>query len=171
MQFCYRSRQWWRSLGAELPAADRALVRAHLSQSQYTLFAALLPRDQVHAIAVYRAILRDHPKIADDPDVAVAALLHDAGKAGTRLWHRVAYVLLQDFAPGLLRRLTPVSPHDVRYPFYALREHARLGAALARAARCNARVVTAIAQHHSPAAAQRSEDVLVRALQAADAQE
>ena len=111
------------------------------------------------------------PPIAGDPDVAVAALLHDAGKAGTRLWHRVAYVLLQDFAPRLLCRLKPVSPHDVRYPFYALREHARLGAALARAAGCNARVVTAIAQHHSPAAAQRSEDVLVRALQAADAQE
>ena len=85
MQFCYRSRQWWRSLGAELPAADRALVRAHLSQPQRTLFAALLPRDQVHAIAVYRAILRDHPDATDDPDVAVAALLHDAGKAGTRL--------------------------------------------------------------------------------------
>ena len=171
MQFWYRSRQWWRSLGAELPAADRALVRAQLNRPQYTLFAALLPRDQVHAVAVYRAILRDHPDIADDSDVAVAAFLHDAGKAGTRLWHRVAYVLLQDFAPGLLRRLAPVSPHDVRYPFYALREHARLGAALARAAGCNDRVVTAIARHHSPAAAQRSEDVLVRALQAADAQE
>ncbi len=171
MQFCYRSRQWWRSLGAELPAADRDLVRAHLSQPQYTLFAALLSRDQVHAVAVYRAILRDHPATADDPDVAVAALLHDAGKVGTRLWHRVAYVLLQDFAPGLLRRLAPVSPHDARYPFYALREHARLGAGLAHAAGCNARVARAISQHHRPAAARHSEDVLVRALQAADTQE
>ncbi|MAG35265.1 MAG: hypothetical protein CL878_03310 [Dehalococcoidia bacterium] len=171
MQLCYRSRQWWRSLGAELPAPDRAFVQAHLSQLQRTLFAAMLPRDQVHAFAVYRAILRDHPDIAANPDIAVAALLHDAGKVGTQLWHRVAYVLLQDFAPGVLRRLGPVIPHDVRYPFYALREHAGLGAALARAAGCNDRVVTAIAQHHNPAAAQGSDDVLVRALQAADARE
>ncbi len=108
----------------------------------------MLPRDQVHALAVYGAVRRQLPKRQDDQDVAVAVLLHDVGKVGTRLWHRVAYVLLADFALPWLRRLPQVDPHDFRYPFYALREHATIGAALAQAAGCSQPVAHAIALHH-----------------------
>ena len=81
-----------------------------------------------------------------DEDLVLAGLLHDRAKpAGTRLWHRVAGVLLEWIAPGLRRRVAQGGGTFARYL-----DHARRGAAMARAEGRSERVVRLIARHHQP---------------------
>ncbi|MGH2499772.1 MAG: HD domain-containing protein, partial [Candidatus Limnocylindria bacterium] len=59
------------------------------------------------------AILR---ALGADEELVTAGLLHDVAKpAGTRLWHRVAGVLLARFAPAARARLTRGDSVFARY--------------------------------------------------------
>ncbi len=79
-----------------------------------------------------------------DAEVVLAGLLHDRAKpAGTRLWHRVAAVLLEWTAPRVRARLARGHGTFARYL-----DHARRGAELARAEGRSERVVRLIARHH-----------------------
>ncbi|HZP96104.1 MAG TPA: HD domain-containing protein [Candidatus Limnocylindria bacterium] len=79
-----------------------------------------------------------------DDELVLAGLLHDRAKpAGTRLWHRIAAVLLELFAPAVRRRLATGGGVFARYL-----DHARRGAELARAEGRSERVVRLIARHH-----------------------
>lgn len=100
-------------------------------------------------------ILRRH---GADADLVIAGLLHDRAKPpGTRLWHRVARVLLDRLAPGMRARLARGEGTFARYL-----DHARIGAAMARAEGRSERVVRLIARHHDrPADA--DEALLARA--------
>ena len=81
----------------------------------------------------------------DDADVLCAALLHDAAKGHRmRLWHRVAGVLLESVAPGLLRRLASHDPASWRHPFHLYLHHAELSAEMALAAGCGPRTAAFI---------------------------
>ena len=81
-----------------------------------------------------------------DDELVLAGVLHDRAKPhDTRLWHRVAGVLLQNFAPGVRRRY---ARGDGRFALYL--DHARRGAELARTAGRSERVVRLIARHHEP---------------------
>ncbi|HTJ61047.1 MAG TPA: HD domain-containing protein [Candidatus Saccharimonadales bacterium] len=94
------------------------------------------------------AILRG---LGADEELVTAGLLHDIAKpAGTRLWHRIAGVLLDRVAPRVRRELARGDSTFARYL-----DHARIGAAEARRRGASDRVVFLIAGHHSPA---RSED-------------
>ena len=86
-----------------------------------------------------------------DDELVLAGSLHDCAKpAETRLWHRVAAVLVDALAPALRPRLSRGDGTLARYL-----DHARRGAAEATAAGRSARVVRLIARHH---AAPRDED-------------
>jgi putative nucleotidyltransferase with HDIG domain len=79
-----------------------------------------------------------------DADLIAAGMLHDRAKPSqTRLWHRVAGVLLESFAPPLHRRLARGDGTFARYL-----DHPRRGAELARAEGRSERVVRLIARHH-----------------------
>lgn len=79
-----------------------------------------------------------------DDELVLAGALHDRAKpAGTRLWHRVAGVLLETFAPRVRARLASGEGTLARYL-----DHARRGAELARAEGRSERVVRLIARHH-----------------------
>ena len=81
----------------------------------------------------------------DDPDLLVAALLHDAAKGHRmRLWHRVAGVLLERFAPQALRRLASPDAASWRHPFHLYLHHAELSADAAAGAGCSTRAVAFI---------------------------
>ncbi|HLZ49085.1 MAG TPA: HD domain-containing protein [Candidatus Limnocylindria bacterium] len=98
--------------------------------------------DARHAERTAR-ILRD---LGADEELVNAGLLHDIAKpAQTRLWHRVAGVLLARFAPRVRRQLARGDSTFARYL-----DHARLGAEAARAMGASDRVVFLIAGHHSP---------------------
>jgi putative nucleotidyltransferase with HDIG domain len=81
-----------------------------------------------------------------DDELVTAGLLHDIAKPPTtRLWHRVAGVLLARIAPRVRRQLARGDSTFARYL-----DHARLGADEARRQGASDRVVFLIAGHHSP---------------------
>jgi hypothetical protein len=81
-----------------------------------------------------------------------------------RLWHRIAGVLLEAFAPRLLRRLARDDPRSWRHPFHLYLHHESLSAEAALAAGCSPRVAALIRGEAATAA-----DVpLIAALAAAD---
>jgi putative nucleotidyltransferase with HDIG domain len=108
--------------------------------------------DERHASETAR-ILRE---LGADHELIAAGLLHDGAKpAGTRLWHRIAGVLLARFAPRVRARLARGDSTFARYL-----DHARRGAELARAEGASDRMVRLIARHHEPP---RSDDELLLA--------
>ena len=81
-----------------------------------------------------------------DEELVEAGLLHDVAKpSSTQLWHRVAGVLLERFAPRVRRTLARGDSTFARYL-----DHARLGAEEARRRGASDRVVFLIAGHHGP---------------------
>jgi hypothetical protein len=137
----YRSRQFFSSLRPRIDEALRDDAFALLSQGERTLFMSMTLRDQQHCLDVYKRLRAGH----DDRDLLIAALLHDCGKGKVTIWHRVAYVLLEAGAPGLLRRV--VAPGDGRgwrQALYRCLHHEELGAERARNAGASERVIALI---------------------------
>ncbi len=116
-------------------------------------------------LAVARGDQRHAERTADilralgaDDELVLAGMLHDRAKPnGTRLWHRVAGVLLETFAPAIRRRY---ARGDGTFALYL--DHARRGAELARTEGCSERVVRLIARHHEPSS-DDDERLLARA--------
>jgi putative nucleotidyltransferase with HDIG domain len=175
----YRVRQFIRAAGAWVvpEQENHELAQRYLSPEALALFQAMPRYDQGHAISVASTLYAQGQR---DPDLLVAALLHDIGKTvqalepsslhsvprSVRLWHRVAVVLLRAFWPGLLATLAQDRPPSWRRPFYIQQNHALLGAELARQMGCTARTVSLIEHHELPS--QRLDDPFLAALQAAD---
>ena len=79
-----------------------------------------------------------------DDELISAGLLHDLAKPrDTRLWHRIAAVLLDRLAPRVRARLARGEGTFARYL-----DHARRGADDARRSGASERVVRLIARHH-----------------------
>ena len=94
--------------------------------------------DRRHALATYAALRA----AGADEELCLVGLLHDMGKPRqTRLWHRVAAVLV----PHLARRLGTRTLREYL-------DHAARGAERARALGLSARAVALIARHHEPPA-------------------
>ena len=140
-------------------AAERAKAFELLTDGQRELFSSMTPRDQQHCLTVYRKL---HDEGHDDGDLLAAALLHDAGKGEIALWHRVAFVMLDAAPPSLLDRLTRAGDSSHwREALYRCRNHAELGAALAKQAGSSEQVVHLIREEDH-------DDVQFAALRAAD---
>jgi hypothetical protein len=150
-------------LTARVGPDEAAWARRILPDTAWPLFDAMPVADRRHGLDVVQRLLAAGQ---DDPDLLVAALLHDAAKGRRlRLWHRVAGVLLEALAPRALARLASAEPQpgSWRYPFHVYVHHAELGAEAARAAGCSARSVAFI--RGTSAEADRA---LAAALQLAD---
>ncbi len=157
----YRASQFFGSLRPRVDDELRGEAFGLLRERERTLFLSMTLRDQQHCLDVYRRLRAQGHK---DGALFTAALLHDVGKGEIVLWHRVAYVLLESFAPGLLRRLgSPGSGRGWRQAFYRCLHHPRLGAELAREVGCSEQVVTLIGTSDDNAADER-----LLALHAAD---
>jgi hypothetical protein len=138
----HRVEQFLGHVRARVTPHEEAHARQLLSAEAWPLFAAMPVADRRHAVdVVQRLMAAGH----DDPDLLAAALLHDAAKGyRMRLWHRVAGVLLEAAAPGLLRRLGSAEPRSWRHGFYLYLHHADLSADAAAQVGCPDRVVAFI---------------------------
>jgi hypothetical protein len=142
-----RVRQFLAAVRARVNDDEMAILEQYLAPSQRDLFREMSPIDQRHCLDVFNNLLRQG---YSDPDLLRAALLHDVGKRGIRLWHRVAGVLLEAFWPVLLERLAVNRPQSWLYGFYIYQHHADLSAKLAECVGCSPSVVGLIRGHHIP---------------------
>jgi hypothetical protein len=133
----HRVGQFVSHVRARVSPEEEALARRVLPGRAWDLFAGMPVADRRHALDVVAMLQAGG---LEDSDVLAAALLHDAAKGHRmRLWHRVAGVLLEAFAPALLRRLATPDPRSWRHPFHLYLQHDALSADLAEAAGCGAR--------------------------------
>jgi predicted HD phosphohydrolase len=156
----YRSRQFFRSVGVSIGAEERAELARRLNAEQQRLFYAMTARDQRHCLDVFHALQRDGH---DDPELLLAALLHDVGKGRVRLWHRVVYVLIHALSPRLLRRLASDSGGGWRRALASFSDHSRQGAALVEATGAPQAVVALVRLHCGDEIAADPRVALIRA--------
>jgi len=134
----HRVGQFVAHVRARVEPEEAALARRILPGGAVALFESMPVADRRHGLDVAERLLRAGH---DDRDLLAAALLHDAAKGHRmRLWHRVAGVLLEAFAPSLLRRLASPDPSSWQHPFHLFLHHEALSADLAIRAGCPPRV-------------------------------
>ena len=154
-----RVRQFLAAARARVSDDEIAVLEQYLTPSQRDLFREMSPIDQRHCLDVFSLLRQGH----SDPDLLRAALLHDVGKKGILVWHRVVGVLLEAFWPTLLEKLAVSRPQSWLYGLYIYRYHANLSAELAERSGCSPSVVELIRGHHIP-----SENEQAKALWEAD---
>ena len=138
----HRVGQFVAHVRARVEPEETAFVQRLLPKAAVRLFDAMPVADRRHALDVAEKVLQGGH---DDPDLLGAALLHDVAKGHTmRLWHRVAGVLLDAVAPGVLRRLASADPRSWRHPFHLYLHHAELSAEMAADAGCGTRTASFI---------------------------
>ena len=178
----HRVRQFIQVVGAAFAPVDEAYVGERLAHTAdpaalLRLFRTMPRAEQHHGIDVSRILdRRGHT----DPDLHVAALLHDVGKAAAppALWGRVLVVLVEHLAPrravtwGDIPDGDPAIPRGLRRAFVIRRHHARWGARMAAEAGAPPRAVALITYHHDVPSVSDDEAALnpglLAALQAAD---
>jgi hypothetical protein len=138
-------RQFRAHLRASVARDERTALATWLSPEQLALFDGMHVADRRHGLDVVAALRAGG---AADPDLLLAGLLHDAGKAMTGVWPRVAYSLGQAFGPRVWRLAGWVP--GVRSSLARLHDHAATSAALAGAAGCSARTVELIRHQEAP---------------------
>lgn len=170
MPAAYRVQQFIRATGASIRRreVEETLLSRYLPPQAASLFRAMPRYDQQHALNVFYTLQQGGH---DNADLLAAALLHDVGKSvprsdRSRLWHRVAAVLMRAVRPGLLEQIGRDEPGSWRRPFYLQRNHAALGAKLAQQANCSAITIELIRCHED--VPEQAHDPLLAALQAAD---
>jgi hypothetical protein len=168
----YRFRQFFGALTARVGDDEEWALAELLTLPQRDIFRRMAPNDQRHGLNVCSTLRRAG---YDDPALLTAALLHDAGKAAGRiwLWQRTLIVLLERWAPGLLRRLERGAAFEEapwwRRGFVINRLHPELGARWAAQADCSPTTVALIRRHQESVQVVTSEqDRHLAALQWAD---
>ena len=145
---------WWAGkrdrvaayLSCRIPLDARAEALASCSPAERVLFDSMHPADQAHGLIVRADLIA---RGATDPDLLVAALLHDAGKgARTGLAARIAWALMERHGEPLatIARNVP----GLRDGVARMRDHEVRSAELAAAAGSSARAVALIAGDAGP---------------------
>jgi hypothetical protein len=168
-RLAYRSRQFWDALLAPRKRVPSEVLHAHLTPDQLVLFLQMQPAEQVHAYQVFQRL---ETVGQTDPDLLVAALLHDVGKIlhPLSIIDRVIIVLGRRFFPETAWRWAAGTPGGLRAPFVVAAKHAEWGADLASRAGATSRSVELIRHHQEERWPNPGlhTDRLLAALQAAD---
>lgn len=144
----YRLRQFILAWTAKPSPKDLEQARQVLGPQLWPLFLQLQPGEQAHGLDVLRKIMAQGHA---DPDLLVAALLHDVGKSRSPLnpWDRTWIVLAKLLAPQSVRSWGTGSPAGWRRIFVVAERHPTWGAEMAAVAGATPNVVTLIAQHQN----------------------
>ncbi len=155
----HRAGQFFGALHPRVDTEGRRDAYRYFNERQRQLFASMMLRDQQHGIEVMRRVRAASP---DDPELCLAALLHDCGKGHVRLWQRVAHVLLAS-APALRARVASENGPAWRRALWRLLHHPRLGADLVAATGADADTARLIRDQEA-----EQPDARLALLQAAD---
>lgn len=122
-----RLRQGMRALGAWFSPVDDSLAASYLTPELYALYSQMRRSERQHSLRVLNALLDQG---YTDPDLLVAALLHDVGKirAAFFLPEKVLVVLVKAFAPRLYWRWGQGTGHGWQRPFAVSVQHPAWGA-------------------------------------------
>lgn len=141
-----KTRQAVRHIAGRVTVTERARLREGLSEPQLALFDSMHRADQRHGLDVEAALRADGH---DDPELLLAALLHDCSKGpGVWLPHRVAWSLGERYGERVLGLCAPLP--GFRSAFTRLRDHAEDSARLALAAGCSERTAELIRHQADP---------------------
>jgi hypothetical protein len=167
-RWLYRAKQFFAAYARPTPA-DLALVRQTLTPAQAALFAQLQPSEQTHAVRVLREVRVKCKEQGWEapPDLEVAALLHDVGKARFPMWiwERVMIVLGKAILPEAVTRWATSPPRGWKRPFVIAAHHPAWGAEMASERGTSPRAVALILQHQD---LDQQDDPLLAILQAVD---
>ena len=138
-------RQFARHLRARVSTSERTALDAWLTPAQAALFDAMHVADRRHGLDVVASL---RAMGAQDRDVLLAGLLHDAGKGRAGVWPRVAWSLGEAWGPWVWR-VAGVLP-TMRRTLAVLRDHPDESARLALAAGCPPRTAELIRHQDTP---------------------
>jgi hypothetical protein len=153
VRILYRVRQFWRTLSLKTDLLELQPARALLTDQQWELFLKLQPDEQSHASAMYHKLLEQGE---NQPDLLVAALLHDVGKLRYRMnpGERAMVVMAKTVMPQQVRRWgsLPLNGWDRlsnwRKAFIVAEQHAGWGAEMAREVGVSCLTESLIRKHH-----------------------
>lgn len=170
MAAAQRLRQGIRALLAFARPVDHALAAQYLAPPLLACFRQMRRSEQLHSLNVLRAVLAQG---STPDDLAVAALLHDVGKAryAFPVWQKTLVVLVRAGFPAWFERLANGSAGNFwQRPFVVSHQHPAWSAEIAAAAGASERALWLITHHADPLAqwADHPHVHLLKRLQQAD---
>ena len=167
----YRISQFWRQITAgSLPPSAWQEIEAVLSPPERELFRRFALGDRWHG---YRVMCTLREAGHTDPDLWVAALLHDVGKTRVRFTavDRSLEAVCRKLMPGRVQQWEQGQPTGWQRPFVVRARHPAWSAEMAQAAGSSPTAVSLIRRHQDPLPQPTShEDHLLQLLQWADDQ-
>lgn len=149
MRLEYRIRQFWHALHSTPTEADLDSARALLSPGLMELFLRMETSEQAHSLRVFQDLLNSD---LSQPDLLVAALLHDVGKSlyPLRLWERVWIVIARILFPKKVKSWGQGAPRGWRRAFVIAEQHPTWSAELAQHAGASELAVELVRRHQDP---------------------
>ena len=164
VRILYRVRQFWRMVWIKPDRYELEQVQAILSPGQWELFTHMQPGDKEHAVTVYHRLIQNGET---QPDLLIAALLHDVGKVRYRMnpFQRTMVVLARAIIPEKAHQWGKLSPETCqnapgwKKPFVVAEQHAAWGAEMAHAVGVSSLTETLIREHHQGNSQGMSDEV------------
>ena len=168
-QGLYRVSQFYRSLTEQPAREDLERAETLLPSKLFELFTQMQPFEQAHVIRVMDGMISFG---YDDPEVQIAALLHDVGKVKhpIRPWERTVAVIVRRVFPNKFHQWGQGKANLFGRAIVVAARHAEWGAELSAAAGASQRVVRLIRNHDADLTNFDGQDRLVLSdFQAVDA--
>ncbi|MFA4858255.1 MAG: HDIG domain-containing metalloprotein [Candidatus Margulisiibacteriota bacterium] len=151
----YRARQLFFTLFSRYQNEQISFARKYLNITELALFDRLPKFEKKHAVRAAKAALRlAHGKSnIDERRLAKICLLHDIGKAATRLWvlDKVMLVILRRYFKRLYDYLSKKGEHEkalsIFRKFYVYKHHGEIGAAMLKRAGVPADIAEIVSRH------------------------